>query len=548
MIKSYIVEININNGTEPNLSFIGDSMHVVMSGADGKFLHAGNLNDCPSIHDNEPLCSIWTGWLIKDSKDEIIIWADPLGSLPLYYSFCHANNKLVISNYPDYLINNVVGKVEADPSGFWQALAFETPLRNKTIIKGIGQLGGGEKFTICHGGEPSITRYWKWRIEDPRYSSLSLVQCVDAACDLFDVSSRSLASSNTQYLLPLSGGPDSRLTAILASRNVDRSKILPVTYAYSTISREVGIAKQIVQLLQFTEHKFHKLTSKTYREAFNWMPSETGGLVGFANVHLMDYLRHSGFNGTIISSGWSDALCGYEAKSPVKMDHESWYSESHMQKWSETVEWLGIPEDINEQTRADLKFLADEWNNSTITSYTEYLYIVERHVKFHLPLLNLWGRYADVYTPFISNDLVNLFFSMPPEFRINKSLEHAVINRLSPEISALPSMSSLVLSGRAGNQVDRAMNRAINLVNVVLRGMHCGRLELPSPRITEQLAKAMHTDLRQELLYGCNRLEEHGLLTKEQKAKLNKPALRVGAKLGLQLSALNSSKVYSVER
>ncbi len=189
--------------------------------------------------------------------------------------------------------------------------------------------------------------------------------------------------------------------------------------------------------------------------------------------------------------------------------------------------------------------VAHEWTESTITSYTEFLYIIERHVKFHLPLLNLWGRYADVHTPFISNDLVNLFFSMPPKYRINKCLEHAVIERLSPELSALPSMSSLVLSGRTGNKFDRVINRSLNFVNVVLRGIRCAQLELPSPRITEQLGKAMHTELRQALHNGCQQLEEYGLVTSGQKAKLSQPALRVGEKLGIQWAALNSSKVYS---
>ena len=262
--------------------------------------------------------------------------------------------------------------------------------------------------------------------------------------------------------------------------------------------------------------------------------------------HLMSYAR--GEINKIDLEAYTQNILDLMRMEAVKMDHDSWRDEAPVKKWHETVKWLGIPGDIDESTRADLEFLAHEWSESTITSYTEYLYIVERHVKFHLPLLDLWRKYADVYTPFVSNDLVHLFFSMPPEYRIDKRLEHSVIKRLSPELAALPSMSSLVLSGRAGGKIDRVVNRAVNFINVLFRGLHCGHLEIPSPRITEQLGKAMHTDLRQELYDGCNRLEEYGLLTGEQKAKLNRPALRVGAKLGVQLAALNSSKVYSLKR
>ena len=78
---------------------------------------------------------------------------------------------------------------------------------------------------------------------------------------------------------------------------------------------------------------------------------------------------------------------------------------------------------------------------------------------------------------------INLFFGMPPAYRINKVLEHAVVHRLSPKVADLPSMSSLVLSGRTADPFDHLLFRGLNFLNMLLKISHLGAFEIPVPQI-----------------------------------------------------------------
>lgn len=521
---------------------------------EGGFYHIKISSAAPSIGQREVECAFWEGVAIDVCCDNgvINVWADPVGLLPVYFSVTNGGGIVAITDDPKYLIENVLNATEPDVVGFWQALAFETPLRNRTILKNVRQLGGGEKMSISRSGIISISRYWKWDIIDDHYSSLNFEQCIDVACELFDENmrvsaNREIERSERELLLPLSGGSDSRLSAVLATRHLHRDRLQPLTYAYSKVSREVAVAKKISDELAFDRHQFHRLTPQSYLNALHCMPRETGGLISFANTHLLDYLRSScGLSG-IVSSGFSDALCGYEAHSAIKLPYGTWKQSEKVQKWQSFAQEFKVPRAVDEETMRDLMALSKAWNESSITTYDEYLYIVERHVKFHLPLLNLWRRHAPVLTPFISSDLIKLFFSMPPNFRIKKVLEHAVIKRLAPGVASIESMSSLVLTGRSGGKFDRLANRGINLANVVLRSIGLGSVEIPSPRITEQLAKALHTTLKRDYVESVSQLAYMGLYDSQQSKRLDKPALRVGDRLGTQLTALNCAAVYNLK-
>ncbi len=544
---SYFIEVSfpILDGQAPNLR--GNHFHKLADDSKCHVIYFGETDYTQSIHEIER--TFWQGLYIQVQRNNgtVTVWSDPIGSLPVYYMWNKYIQKLIVTDEPEFLINNILKKTEPDAVAFWQALAFETPFRNRTILNNVSQLGSGEKLELSDGGV-AISRYWKWDYEN-KYASLSFEKCVDLACEMFENASRKAVKNIDvdQILLPLSGGPDSRLAAILASKHININRLLPITYAYSTISREVSVAKKVSQELSLRGHEFYKLTPEIYAASLSWMPLETGGLVSFANVHLLDYLRKGYENKGIYSSAFSDALCGYEAESKIKAPYKTWMSSKHVNAWREVVKDYNVSKDIDDETMSDLEQLSMAWADSTITTFEEYLYIVERHAKFHLPLVNLWSRYAKVITPFVSGELLELFFGMPPEYRINKKLEHAVIERLNPKVARIESMSSLVLSGRTGGKMDRYLNRGINLANVLLRGIQLGGLEVPSPRVTEQLCKALHTSLKEEYAISVDYLEMLGLYQDSQRSRIEKPALRVGKRLGAQLTALNCAKVYRLK-
>ncbi|MDA8805030.1 asparagine synthase-related protein, partial [Candidatus Pelagibacter bacterium] len=364
----------------------------------------------------------------------------------------------------------------------------------------------------------------------------------------FDRNMRKLNINRNKLLLPLSGGYDSRLIAVLAIRHLHKDKIHPVTYCYSKISREYIYANKISKNLSLSGHQFHQLSSQSYLQALDWMVKETGGLVSFYNVHLLDYLRSSyGIEG-ILSSGFSDALCGFEAHSETKLTYSTWEKSKMVLRWKGFSKEYKISHHIDGETMNDFEILSKEWNESNITSFDEYLYIIERHAKFHLPILNLWRKYSPVINPFISSELIKLFFSMPPKFRFNKILEKGVIQRFSPDVASIKSMSSLVIYGRTGNKVDRLLNRGINFTNMILRSIGFAQLEIPSPRITEQLCKAMHTFLKKGYARSVSQLYDMDIFNSQQAKKMKKISLRVDNKLSYQLHALNCAAVYRLKR
>jgi asparagine synthase len=394
----------------------------------------------------------------------------------------------------------------------------------------------------CEAGV--VRRYWSWDFCNQEIQCLSFGACVDRATELFDTAFREATRDLTwPYLLPISGGVDSRMVSVLASKNLAPDLIQPVTYAYSSNSQEYQIAKQVCEKLGLNSPELHRLNNDTYKKALDWMPRETGGMVAFFNCHLLDYLRSTGFRGNILTSAFSDGLCGYEAKGG---SGASWESSEKVKTWSRFASLYGLDSKIIDETRADFNSLAKEWENSTISSFDEYLYIVERHSKFHLPLVNLWRRHCGTSTPFISNELLELFFSMSTEFRINKQLEQACIKKLNPSVYDVGSISSLILTGRTGPRAERIYHRSINFFNMLLRGIGLASMEVPSSRVTEQLAKALHTDLKPYYKSALQGLHSRGFITKKEMEAFTRPSLRVNERLVSQLTMLNAARVYDI--
>jgi len=540
---SYLLKVEFKEHSSPVVTeLLGERFTDVSGDAQGNnlFLVSGKSEPhLPGL--SAILKSVWQGVLVKIDGAEVTIYSDPVGSVPVYYTSISSRNTVYISDSADQIFS-ILDKIELEMVAFWQSVAFETPLGNRTIIAGVYQLNGGQSLRFASDLDTTIQRYWDWNFRDEVIHNLSFQECIERASELLESSFNSqLKGCDGPYLLPISGGLDSRLVTVLASRNLPKDLVQPVTYAYSSRSQEYQLAKAVCSNLGLKEPIFHELNSTVYKDATEWMPRETGGMVAFFNCHLLDYLRKTDFRGTVLTSAFSDGLCGYESQD---VQGESWENSAKVKQWIRFSKDYGLDEDISCTTMEDLEKLSWEWTRSSISSFDEFLYIVERHSKFHLPLINLWQRFSSTATPFISSELFELFFSMRPEFRINKSVEKDVVEYLCPGIADIGSMSSLVLTGRTGSRSKRLFHRSINFLNVLLRGLGYAEHEIPSSRITEQLAKALHTELRADFDAAINEMYSRGALSSFQLSKFSKPSLRFNEKLRSQLSILNAFRIF----
>lgn len=468
------------------------------------------------------------GIQVLEDENTLEIYNDPFRTVPLFITKNQKNELIIFSNFEDFYTMKNINK-DIDEVGFWEIVLFGSALWKRTLYKNVEQMPSASKIVIDKNTNTySIERYWDFNIEEDK----SIDSIEKAAKGLYDRlnSIFSKLDRKQKYVMGMSGGMDSRLTLAFLSKYISQENLKLFTFGFDEKLLEYQYACDVSTALGYDKPEFHKLTSKSYKDAMNYLPQISGGQIGINHCHILDYLQCNHLeNYKQISNYFSDALFGYDCTFPKKDEK---ISENYYVKYLNNINYL--PSDIKEKIIHDAENIFKEFNTkSNFSSLSEYKYITERNQKFHSYLAFLQG--SDLVLA--NYDLLNYMLSVPIRFREQKKLidfilEHSFKNISSRNFQNISSRDfngvsiGFTLENKFIGLFEWSRFKLINRVNAVLRVLTKGQVQLFNKYQTEEQDRLLYRDFHTDLKKATSKFVNMKLMTEEQKQYWDKLPLK----------------------
>lgn len=223
-------------------------------------------------------------------KDYVVAGVDHVRSIPLFY--CQLGNALFLSDDAEW-VRQASGEIEMDPTSREEFQLTGYVTGSDTLFANVKQLQAGEYLrAVEREGRLKITtdRYFQFTHNEPeRYDVQVLKESLESAA-LNSIRRLILYADGRQIVIPLSGGYDSRLIAVLLKRlGYDRV----ATFTYGTRgNREAVRSRQVADALglkwlfvEYTEQLWADAWKAPEREKYQRWASGWSSL-----AHLQDWL------------------------------------------------------------------------------------------------------------------------------------------------------------------------------------------------------------------------------------------------------------------
>ncbi|MBM7706102.1 asparagine synthase (glutamine-hydrolyzing) [Chryseomicrobium aureum] len=265
---------------------------------------------------------------------------------------------------------------------------------------------------------------------------------------------------NKKVILPLSGGNDSRLLALLLRERLPASQFLSFTYGVKG-NEESSVSKKIADSLQI-EWKFIEYDEtmwKTIYSSEQWEEYVKYALMGGSIPHIQDFpsvvklsrdfkwdanevIFMPGHTADMLVGGhippelaFSEHLTQLDLEKAIQKKHyRLWQSkpnktegllEDYYQEWSTRTTWT--------PTLTSLAF--DQWN------------IENRQSKFIVNSLRVYEYFQQSWTlPFWDSRLITFFSKVPVEFKYNKYLYLYTLHKMYPNYFPKPKSTTQTIS------------------------------------------------------------------------------------------------------
>lgn len=465
--------------------------------------------------------------LVRNERSETKVFVDQYGSIPMFYLI--QDDRIIFSNIFDRIasackINTV------DEVGFWESFLFETPFLERTLFDNIKIIQAGHYLSIIG---KSVTQKPYFKFKFGKLQSKNFIE--DAFNSL--VKNTILPLQAKQIVFPISGGVDSRLLLGLFKRKAGNSFILPVTYGYGRSSLEYQYARRSLDAtkIPYDNHQFHKLDANTYLENTDHLIKITGGLIGAQNSHFFSYLNKNEFSdeAICISGFFADSIFGYAAGKSKERDH---LDNKYFRTAKDFYEAGVVPEMILQKIKEDLLKLYQQYQESNLDTFDEFIYIKERTTKFHIQLYNLYRTQIDVQMPLLQNDIIDCFMGIPSAIRRNKDIIFKMLDTYFVEFKDINNISS---SGRYGSGKGQGMTKinyftyiALTTINKILVNKLKIPINLDNPYDTEKQDFYYLKNFKKVFITDLVILERMKLLNSSQSKVLSK---RVDGMRNLQI-------------
>lgn len=477
-----------------------------------------------------------------DENGCLLIYRDRLGTFPLFMFDDKKNNQLILFNR-FYLVKKHWGDLKVDKIGFWETLLYENTLGARSLFSNVLQIPCASYLKITPDLKVTTKRYWHINYEK---GELSKEEFLKESFERFDHVFARL-NKEKQYLLPISGGVDSRLMAAFMSRHLPKNNIHAITYGFDSRVLEYTYAQQVTSSLGLMSPTFHTLTKDSYTKSLNPLAEIAGGCISIQNCHLFDFISHNeGEDGiNVCSSAYSDGIMGFDAKQydDKRDSFDDCPFHNVLKTWSGKI---AIPSSISEAIKSDLYKDFLEWRDiSTISSVEEYIYLVERNNKFHLLGSDILREYGDIVLPFTEPDITDFYFTISNKFRHRKLGSIDMLKTYFPSLSNIKTIGSLF--GREGLKRPYRFShfRLVNFANYVSANLLNDKMLFFNPYQTETHGYNLRKYHREILKKAVDYLHANGVLDGSLADTLNNIPTRNSSEFTLRYQILNGAYVLA---
>lgn len=461
---------------------------------------------------------------VDKNPERLVLVTDVYGMLPVF-SYCNDNTYYFFSHFPD-LINELPNlQLTPDSAGIWEAMTFDVILGRRTIFREIKMLPSSSVITIdLRTGMQSEVKY-----DNLTFEAISGIDERKAGKKAVELLKKALAKiKGDHFLLPLSGGVDSRLLAAVMVEVFGPDRITALSFACRPSSYEFVYAKKTCDILGIKDWRGHILTADSYLRSLQIFPHRFGGNLSISHGHLYDALqanKDKWAGMTLVSGAFADAAGGYGAKSPElcfqSVEESDYYR--HLIK-IDSVLHLG-------QTRAcieqDIKDIYNDWQNgSKAETFDEYAYVTQRQPRVLFPQSILYSDILPVGQPFTYPELSEFLFGLPFELRDYKRAIRAAIRHINPRLYKLPDISSKMMQDSWTDRLHIYSGKVLNNLNLLFTYIFNDRRLFFSPYQTECQDYNLRTSHRRLALEAIEVLQECGVISKEQGLILKKKTYR----------------------
>jgi asparagine synthase (glutamine-hydrolysing) len=416
----------------------------------------GNASDVGALDGFFSFLS-WDG-----GSKRLVVAEDGSGTNPVYYAV--ADGKLIFGNDIKFVISHPDVKVEEDFNGINEMLTLASVAGDGTLFKGVRRVSPGCMLEAAGDGFRK-TRYWD--ISPQPAKDLSDARAV---LDLIERNTVKFVEDGENVGVFLSGGIDSSMIVDVLSRRTD-ADVSTFTVAYDDDTDESGYAGQIVEKYG-TKHKVMVVKSKDMMPAVTKVVWDVGndthvflmaikaamfGMVGkgmkvfkgngadenFDTPTSMSYLermRHFPATGFGAFRLFNPSFLPYKARKFIEFQKAG----TELEKLTTLTSWL----DGWERREIYGRGYKDAYNvfgnlggceariRSFPSFYEKRQYLLLRTFESnHLMNMNarlMSGRGILAY-PYLSPDLVQSCFKIPPQLKFSKGILKRCSKGLLPE-------------------------------------------------------------------------------------------------------------------
>ncbi|OHA46796.1 MAG: asparagine synthase (glutamine-hydrolyzing) [Candidatus Taylorbacteria bacterium RIFOXYD2_FULL_36_9] len=377
--------------------------------------------DCVKKLDGMFAFAIW-----DNDKEELFFARDRIGKKPLFYCFDEQKKEILISSEIKSLVASKVFIPKIDYSSIDNYLRVMYIPPWKTVYKNIHQLSPAH-YALYKNGVMTITRYWQL-VYKPAH-----IPYEDAKNEvhrlLINAVNKRLISSDTEVGSFLSGGVDSSLVTIIASKLLDRTlKTFAVSYSGHD---ELPFAKQVSEkinseLFSIEINQANMSELETVVEYFDEPHADTSDFP----QHLISKLASEKLKVVLSGDGADEIFLGYK-----------WHNKgTHEDLFDQRINAICV---FDDESRKEL-WGTDKYSNNDIV-LPEVFVGLDNDVKkveifdltSHLPgqILTKVDRASmmhslEVRCPFLDIELIEYVFNLPYEYKVTTSSQKHILREI----------------------------------------------------------------------------------------------------------------------
>jgi asparagine synthase (glutamine-hydrolysing) len=372
---------------------------------------------------------------VSRSEKRLIAAVDKVRSIPLFYGQLH--NHLYLSDDAEW-VRQQVGDTEMDPVSREEFLLTGYVTGQDTLFATVKQLQAGECLladTLAGQLQVITNRYFRFLHTEPSYFSRSEFEHQLDRIAKESVERLAAYADGRQIVIPLSGGYDSRLVALLLKR-IGYENILSFNYCRArdpeaTYSRQIANALGIPWLfVEYSSEKWRKAWQTTKRIDSERQGSGWSGLPNMQGWLALQELTEKRLlqSNCVLASGDGGFVAGGHIPDEVTNGKKIGLltlSEAVMRQHYFLAPWNKVTKRPKEFWRQRIAERAEAFyieNKSQLAEAFEKWEWQERQAKFIVNSVRVYEAFGyDWWLPLWDAEFMSFWQSVPLELRIGKN-------------------------------------------------------------------------------------------------------------------------------